>query len=121
MYGLPPFGSERCGPAGLAGGPAGLAGFSLVLLRSRHDFACFYEVLPVFMGSCHSDQKGALPQLSLAFPWFCYVLSMSSIVFARFCLLLWASAVRIRKVRSQALAGFSLVLLCSRHGFACFC
>ena len=29
---------------------AGLAGFSLVLLCSKHDFTCFYKVLLAFMG-----------------------------------------------------------------------
>ncbi len=59
--GLLPFGSERCALTALVG-------FSLVLLCSKHDFACFYEVLLALMGSCRSDQKGALSQLSLAFP-----------------------------------------------------
>ncbi len=76
---------KRCGPAGLAGGPAGLAGFSLVLLRSMHDFHCFNEVLLAFIGSCRSDQKGALPQVLLAFPWFYCVLDMLLLVFTRFC------------------------------------
>ena len=46
FYGLLPFGSERCGPAGMAGP----VGFSLVLQCSKHDFVCFYKVSLAFMG-----------------------------------------------------------------------
>ncbi len=76
FYGLLPFGSERCGPAGPVG-------FSRVLLRSKHDkpdFARFSEVLPAFIGFCCLDQKGARPQLPLAFPWFYCVLSLILLV-----------------------------------------
>ena len=43
FYWLLQFGSERCAPAALAG-------FSLVLLSSKLDFACFDEVLLAFIG-----------------------------------------------------------------------
>jgi len=41
-------------------------------------------------------------QVPLAFPWFYCVLSLISLVFQRFCLLLLASAVWIRKVRARS-------------------